>query len=400
MQNAVREKEERLEMREKLSTFGAVGTNEDILFLSELAEFYKEKGDWELQAEVERAIINIARRAGNKEALKKLLDYDEAKNALVELSTPDDLPLIDDMLKSQNPSSRVAALRMLKKIGSRGDLPRIIKRLKSDQDNKVKEAAAEAFAQFAWREDLPMIRDMGKSEDMYSRQAAGSAFSRIASREDLDELKKYCENYKSRDYFKAGLVKIATRADVNFKALGEYMKQEGGWRTSLDDVAQIFLEAFPRLATPEDMDFIQALLKSNTRNLKLAGFRAYCKLLTEFDVSELLRYLVDYGAVRGERDEVTETNQEVAAIAAETYGRLATEDDLPEIKTMLNGRVREQRRAAAWALSKPNVAQQIPQGLKELLKEIAGKREEVGDVLAQSLLSMLTTGWTMGLPRT
>jgi energy-coupling factor transporter ATP-binding protein EcfA2 len=379
---------------DNLDVIGAVGTLEDIPLLEDLSKKYQENKEYGFRTNAHLSIIRIAKRYSERNILLKYAGYRAAQQALAELARPEHLHVIPKMLRNSANGIRMAALLMLSRVGSRENLPAVIMKLKNDTDEKVKGAAAEAFGTLATREELPIIREMAESEDKFQLWAAGLAFARIAERDDLEEIKELCGNYTTGENFRDALLKISTREDFDFqKELGEYVVSPYSFPSGIKGM---YMEAFPDFATTEDMELIKKLLESKRAECKIIGFRAYCQLLTQFEINQLYSYIKDYNYTPGQYGEIprdVKASIEIARLAEQAFGRLAGEENLSTIVKMLNRGQRSQVRAAFLALSKPDIFTQIPSEMKKLL-EIEGRMNEEKTtpnlVLIRNILAILS----------
>ena len=197
-------------------------------------------------------------------ALKKESDLDEirrllthknehvreaAANAIVELGSREDLPLLSDMLKDEGWDVREAAANAIAKLGSREDLP-LLRDILKDEDWYVREAAVNAIAKLGSREDLPLLSDMLKDEDSDVREAAANAIAELVSREDLPLLRDILkdEDWDVREAAVNAFAKLGSREDLPL--LRDMLKDEDS------DVRGAAVNAFEKLGSEEALDML------------------------------------------------------------------------------------------------------------------------------------------------
>jgi len=149
-------------------------------------------------------------------------------------------------------------------------------------------------------------------------------------------------------------------------------------------VLEIDMEAFvKRIVTVDDIDFVNELVDSKNSTTQALGLRAYFKLLTEYEIDQLIPFL-------SERKVQQEVSRSVPPAATEAFVRLAQDDNLSEISSLLDSRNDIGIRAALLALSKPDLAEQIPPGVKQLIKGIAERKEKPSDLLKSVLTRLIS----------
>ncbi|NQU18424.1 MAG: hypothetical protein HQ564_10235 [Candidatus Saganbacteria bacterium] len=388
------------ELVNRLELLGAVGSFEDSARSQEFVEKFleaKEEDDViRVREAAEKANVLLAARFKQKDELVNLLKYEEARAALVELADESDIPLMNRMLVNPDQNLRITALMMMRKLGSRKDLPRVIKRIRSDKDKGVLSAAIETFAKLAQREDLPIIREILKLEEgEYGnvrenpiRTAAARALARIVTKEDSDIMKRFRIDYSmgtSRGIaaiLSEAAQNLVSRDELDFDEVKELMGDQAIY--TVYDVLEIDMEAFvKRIVTVDDIDFVNELVDSKNSTTQALGLRAYFKLLTEYEIDQLIPFL-------SERKVQQEVSRSVPPAATEAFVRLAQDDNLSEISSLLDSRNDIGIRAALLALSKPDLAEQIPPGVKQLIKGIAERKEKPSDLLKSVLTRLIS----------
>ncbi|NQU18425.1 MAG: HEAT repeat domain-containing protein [Candidatus Saganbacteria bacterium] len=378
-----------------IDILGTVAATDDLPKLNECVDQYKEAGEKELEDAANLAIVQVSKRNNDKETLKNQLYYYEARVALGELATKEDLLYILQMLRSDKWWLRETALFMLKKIGTRQDIVKIIKRLKNDDNDFVRKAAAEALGAVVSRDDIELIKKLAASEVYYDRLAAAKAFERIVEREDLEYLLNIIARYSvSNEDFYPALKKIVERGDLEFDEIDRYINMSFSGGKS--DRIMFYLEVFAeRFATKDDLEFIAKLRSKKERDdLIFWGVKAQLRLLTEFDIRDLFQYLKDVEDAKpkaGDKEKkAVRLEQRLARAAEERFAQLATDDEIPEIVALLNSRVKSQQRAALLAVSKEDSFLMVPPGLKILLGELIDDNKKIVPSLLNVLVRFLS----------
>ena len=274
-----------------------------------------------------------------------------AVNALAELKSFEDLPLIRDMFRDEDENVREAAVEAIGELGSRADLP-FVREMLEDENMGVQEGAADAFAKLVRREDLPIIRRMLKSKSYNLQKAAIKALKNLGNKEDLSLVREVLNEVLNEGWSLAGAFARGgkDRSRENLPIIREMLKDHDS------DVRIAAIIALTELKSRGDLPLIREMLKDDNLNVREVAIKALAKLGSGKDLPLIREMLKD-----------DSPNVQEAAVNA--LAKLKSFEDLPLIRDMLRDVDENVRAAAVCAIVELKSREDLPL-IRDMLRDV------------------------------
>jgi HEAT repeat protein len=265
-------------------------------------------------------------RENLKEVIKMLRDKDlnaqaAAASALVKLATPEDKEDLIKMLDDEDWYVRKTSLKALCKMIEPQDEEKIVERL-HDENQEVRKTAAEVFEKMANPQDKEKIIEMLHDKDEYIRDMAARVFARIVIPEDRENIIGMLQNVEvCIGKMVVEALETITLEDKEYvmDAIREYIRRAA-------------LDAFTKIATPEDNEDLVKMLRSEDWYVRKTSLKALCKVITPENKEDIITPQEKKNII----EMLCDVDEDVKEAAAELFSKVAIHQDKEKIIEMLH----------------------------------------------------------------
>lgn len=268
----------------------------------------------------------VVGRQNLKEVIKMLHNRDQnvqnaAASAFVRLTTSEDKEDLIKLLDDEDWYVRKTSLKALCKMIEPQDEEKIVERL-HDENQEVRKTAAEVFEKTATHQDREKIVELLHDNDRQIRDMAARVFARIVIPKDRENIIEMLQNTEMC----IGKMVVEALETITLEDK-EYVMD-----TIHEYIRRAALDAFTKIATPEDKKDLIEMLHSEDWYVRRTSLKALCKMITPENKEDII--------TPQEKEDIIEmlydVDEDVKEVAAELFSKTTIHQDKEKIVEMLH----------------------------------------------------------------